>query len=136
MRFTVLLLLASAPAIAGNWRGYLVDSKCFAAEERNVSPGDIMPHSDSDMDEEIRYCVAKAKTRNFAVVQEDWSSLKFDPAGNAKAAELIGRIGKKPFLRVDVKGELSKDTIKVESISVETPGTRSTPSSSPKIARE
>jgi len=140
MRLAILLLLAATPVVAASWTGYLVDSKCYAAEERNVNPGDTDPHGDSDMDEEIRYCVAKVKTKDFGVVPEDWNGLKFDAAGNAKAAGIVAKIGKKPFLRVSVEGELNGGTIKVESITVQqkdvTPGRRPTISSSPRIVRE
>jgi hypothetical protein len=136
MRFAILLLLASGPGFAASWSGYLVDSKCYGAQERNVYPWDTMPHVDSDMDYQIRYCVPKAKTKDFAVVTADWTRLKFDPAGNAKAATIVGKIGKKPFLRVDVDGELNKGVITVQSISVENPGRRSTTSSPPGSAPE
>jgi hypothetical protein len=95
-----------------------------------------MPHTDGDMDAEIRYCTVKPKTKVFAIVEADWTRLKFDPAGNAKAVELVRKAGRNPFLGVDVKGELNKGTINVESISVEAPGTRSKISSVPGNAHE
>ena len=115
-RFAVLLFLVSASAMAGNWQGVLVDSKCYASEERNVNPADTAM-ADRDMNGEVRYCSPSAKTKAFAVVQPDWSSLKFDTAGDAKAAELVRKAGRKPFFRVVVTGERTKDTINVKSIS-------------------
>ena len=112
------LLLAAAPAFAGTWTGYLVDSKCYGAEERNVNPNDTNPHGDSDMAAEIRYCAATAKTRAFAVVDAEWNRLKLDAAGNAQAADLARKAGKTRFLRVDVSGELQKGMLVVKSISV------------------
>jgi hypothetical protein len=50
------------------------------------------------MDEEIRNCLPKAKTKAFAIVREGWSRLELDAAGNAKAAELVGKIGKECVL--------------------------------------
>jgi len=130
------LLLAAAPAFGATWTGYLVDSKCYGAEERNVNPWDTAPHADSDMDQEIRYCAVKPKTRAFAVVGADWNRLKFDAEGNAQAAELARKAAKTRFLRVDVTGYLHQDTIAVTSISPAPPGTRSTTSSRPGIAHE
>ena len=45
MRLTILAVafcLESASGFAENWSGTLVDSKCFASEERNVSPTDTL----------------------------------------------------------------------------------------------
>jgi hypothetical protein len=117
VRFTCLLCLSSALSFAESWSGNLVDSKCYAAEERNVNPTDTQPYADRDRNLEIRYCSPSAKTKSFAVVQPDGSSLKFDTAGNAKAAGLVQKSGKKAQLYVAVTGELNKNTIQVESIS-------------------
>jgi len=136
LRWVIPLLFMAAPAFSGTWTGYLVDSKCYGAEERNVNPGDVNPHADSDMDQEIRYCAVKAKTKAFAVVGEDWNRLKFDAAGDVQAAELARTAGKTRFLRVDVSGERSKDLIRVRSITGAAPGKRSTTSSGPAIVPE
>lgn len=113
-----LLFLASAPSFAGTWSGYLVDSKCYDISEQNVNPWDTSTAVDRDKDLEIRLCSPNAKTKAFAVVQMDWLSLKLDAAGNAKAAELLRRIGKKSAFLVTVTGEKNKATIKVDSISI------------------
>jgi len=136
MRVAILLLLLAGPGLAASWSGYLVDSKCYAALQRNRNPRDMAPQVDRDMDYQIRYCVPKAKTKAFAIVLEDWSPLKFDPSGNAKAAALVAKIGRKPFLRVNVSGELNNGVITVQSIAVENPGKQSTTSSPPGSAHE
>ncbi len=115
-RLAVFLFLASGPAWADGWSGMLVDSKCYASEERNVNPTDTAM-ADRDMNGEVRYCSPSAKTKAFAVVQPDWSSLKFDSAGDAKAAELVRKAGRKSYFSVVVTGERTKDTINVKSIS-------------------
>ncbi len=117
VRFASLLCLSSALSFAANWSGTLVDSKCYAAEERNVNPTDTEPYADRDRNLEIRYCSPNGKTKSFAVVQPDGASLKFDSAGNVKAADLVQKTGKRPRLYVAVTGELNKNTIQVESIS-------------------
>jgi hypothetical protein len=136
MRFAILLLLAPGSGFAASWSGYLVDSKCYGALERNVNPRDAVSTVDRDMDYQIRYCVPKAKTKSFAVVTADWTRLKFDPVGNTKAAAIVRKVGKKRFLRVDVDGELQNGVLNVQSISVESPGTRSTTSSPQGSAHE
>jgi hypothetical protein len=110
--------LASALGLAENWSGALVDPKCYEALERNVSPRDTLIYVDRDTNQEIRYCTPNAKTKLFGIVEHDGTNWRFDPAGNAKAAELVRTIHKKDRLDVIVTGEMSGKTIKVDSISV------------------
>jgi len=117
LRF-LILLLAPSMALAENWSGFLVDSRCYASEERNVNAADTQPHVDSDMNWQVRFCAAGTKTRDYAVVPEDWQSLKFDPAGNARAHELVRQLARKHLLRVVVSGDRNRKTIQVRSISV------------------
>jgi hypothetical protein len=118
MRLAVILYLSSALSFAGNWSGALVDSKCYDAEERNVNPRDTLTYVDRDRSQEIRYCSPSAKTKSFAVVQFDGLSFKFDSAGNAKAAALVPKTAKKSHLSVAVTGEINRNTIAVDSISI------------------
>jgi hypothetical protein len=118
MRLAVLLGLSSGLSFAGTWSGVLVDSKCYDAEERNVNPTDTLTSVDRDGNLEIRYCSPSAKTKSFAVVRSDGPSLHLDSAGNAKAAELVPKTRKKSRLAVAVIGEISGDTIKVDSIAI------------------
>ncbi len=113
-----LLCLSPVLSFAGSWSGSLVDSKCYDALERNVNPTDTLYNVDRDGYREIRYCSPTTKTKYFAVVPFDGPSLKLDPAGNTKAAELVRQIGKKSHLIVAVTGEPIKNTIKVDSISI------------------
>jgi hypothetical protein len=117
-RLVALVCFASTLCLAGSWPGYLVDSKCYDAEERNVNPGSTLMDVNRDRNFEIRYCTANAKTKAFAIVpQEGAMSLKLDSAGNAKAAELIRQTGRKSFFLVTVTGELVRNVVNVESIS-------------------
>ena len=133
MRTGILFLAALAPAFAGDWTGFLVDSGCYAALERNVNPGDANPHLDSDMNYEIRYCSPGPKTRNFALVRSDWNSISFDDAGNAKAGRLMQGGGKRHFFWVAVHGEPDRNRIRVDTI---TPARPPATSSVPRISRE
>ena len=118
IRLAALLCLSSALGFAGIWSGALVDSKCYDSEEHNVNPTDTLTNVDRDKNLEIRYCSPSAKTKSFAVVLQDGLSFKLDSAGNAKAAELFRRTGKKSLFAVAITGEMSRTTIKVDSISM------------------
>ena len=112
------ILLPYVSVFAQSWSGYLVDSKCYDAEERNVNPFDTSPEVDRDKDLDIRLCTPSLKTKSFAVVPEDGSTnLKLDPVGTEKAIALIRKTGKKSFRKVTVTGEMNKNTVKVNSIS-------------------
>jgi hypothetical protein len=118
MRLVAVLFLASVSCLAGTWSGALVDAKCYDTEERNVSPTDTLTAVDRDKSWEIRYCSPRAKTKSFEFVrQDDGQSFKLDSAANAKAAELFQKTGKKRFFAVNITGEMSGDTIKVDSVS-------------------
>ncbi|MEI9972254.1 MAG: hypothetical protein WDO73_09495 [Ignavibacteriota bacterium] len=64
----------------------------------------------------LRQCSPGEKTKAFAVVLASWDSLKFDPVGNAKAAEIVKNLDKKTAVQVVVTGERAKSTIRVDSI--------------------
>jgi hypothetical protein len=117
MRLAALFCLTSTLSFGGSWPGTLVDSKCYASEERNVNPTDTLTHVDRDQNQEIRYCSPSAKTKSFALVQQDGRSFQLDSTGNARAAELVRKTGKRSRLAVVLTGELSGNTIQVESIS-------------------
>jgi len=118
MRLAALFCLSSALSFAGIWTGALVDSKCYASEERNVNPTDTMTYVDRDRNLEIRFCTPRAKTKSFAIVQADGTVVTLDAGGNAKAAELVRGTGKQSRFAVAVTGALSKDTISVDSIAM------------------
>jgi hypothetical protein len=117
-RLAALLALSSALSLAETWSGSLVDSKCYGYEEHNVNPTDTLTSVDRDQNQEIRYCSPNPKTRAFVFVQHDGTSFALDSAGNAKAAALIQATGKKHPFPVVVTGEMSKNTIKVDSVSL------------------
>ena len=116
-RLALSLCLSSVIASAGTFSGSLVDSKCFAAEERNVNPTDTQTSVDRDQNLEVRYCAPRAKTKSFAVIAPDGTIYALDAAGNLKAAALVRNAGKKSRLAVAVNGELNRNTIQVDSIS-------------------
>lgn len=117
LRVAALCCLSAASGFAGTWTGYLVNSKCFASLERNVNPDDTQGYVDHDRNWEIRYCSPNAKTKLFAVVEQDGTAFNLDAPGDAKAIDLLRKTGKKRYFGVLVTGERNKDTVKVDSIS-------------------
>lgn len=118
LRVAASLVLSSALSFAGNWSGVLVDAKCFSSEERNVNPTDTLTNVDRDRNLEIEYCSPRTKTKSFAVVQRNGLSFYLDSAGNAQAVELVRKTGKKSVFPVVITGEMTKNTVKVDSISM------------------
>jgi len=117
LRLAALFCLAPALGIAESWSGALVDSRCYDSVTRNVNPTDTMSSVDRDKDWDVRYCTPKAKTRTFTVVPlNGMPSFQLDSSGNTKAAALVWKTGKKPFFAVVVTGQMSKRTVKVDSI--------------------
>lgn len=114
-----LIFLAATPAFANTWSGVLVDSRCYAAEERSVNPNYTYNHAYRDSDLEIRMCSPNAKTKSFSVVVHSGFGFRLDPAGSERAAEIVRQIGTKHRVNVTVTGEMSKDGIEVGSISVD-----------------
>ncbi len=112
-----LLCLGPATGFAGAWSGFLVDSKCYEAEERNRNPTTTLEAVNRDRDEEIRYCRPRAKTQSFTLVDRDGISFKLDSGVNVRAAELVRNSAHTRELAVQVTGEKSGNTIKVDTIS-------------------
>jgi hypothetical protein len=116
LRLTALFCWSAVLGLAASWSGNLVDSKCYASEERNVNPTDTLTSVDRDGNREIRYCSPSKKTKSFTVVLPD-GSFNLDPSGNAKAAELVRKTGKRSPLGVVIRGEIGGKVIRVDSIS-------------------
>ena len=115
-RLTASLFLLAALSFAGTWSGSLVDSKCYASEQRNVNPTDTLTLVDRDQNLAIRYCSAKSKTKSFAIVQHNGVSLQLDIEGNAKAAALVQKSRKRSPFAVDFTGEILGTRVKLDSI--------------------
>jgi hypothetical protein len=118
VRLVVLLCLSSALGFAANWSGSLVDSRCYANEERNINPTETLQYVDRDTNYELRYCAPSAQTKSFTFVDHQGTSFQLDSAGITKAADLVRKTGKKAPFAVNVTGELNKNAIGVETISL------------------
>jgi hypothetical protein len=115
MRLASLVFCLSTVGFAGTWSGYLVDSRCYADQQANVSEDATVASEDMKMD--LGYCSPNTKTKKFAVVLNDWNSLKLDSAGNARAAGLVRQAHKGYGWEITVGGLRHKNTIKVASLS-------------------
>ena len=118
MRLVAVFCVLSGLAFAENWRGALVDAKCYDAEQRNVSPRNSNFWVNRDRGMEVWYCAPQKKTKSFEIVDYDGYVYKFDSAGDSKAAQLLQTAGKKSTYVVDVTGLVSQNTIAVQSIAL------------------
>jgi len=72
----------------------------------------------SNPDAHTRECALKCAASGFGIVTKDNKFLKLDAAGNAEVVNALKASDKKDHLRVDVKGDVEGDTLKVSSIKV------------------
>ena len=104
--FFLLLGLCGMPALAAveTYKDVpLVDSNC----SKKVA---------ADPDSHTRACALKCAASGFGIVTQDKQFLKFDAEGNTKIVEALKASDKKDHLRVDVRGDVQGDTLKVTSI--------------------
>jgi hypothetical protein len=67
-------------------------------------------------DAHTRDCALACAKSGFGIVTKDQQFLKFDAPGNAKITEALKESSKKDHLRVNVKGDVQGDTLKVTSV--------------------
>ena len=115
MRLASLLFCVSTVGFASTWSGFLVDSRCYAIGQANVSQDANV--TSRNMSQQIRTCTAKSDTRHFGVVPADWKGFRFDPKGNAQAARLVQKRRKGTVMMVTVAGVRQGNRIKVASLS-------------------
>jgi hypothetical protein len=117
MRVVFLLCFAAVQTFAATWSGMLVDSNCYASEQRNVNSKDTLTNVDRDQNLEIQMCYAKPHTKSFAVVDQNGGSFGLDAAGNAKAAALVQGANLHHRVYVTVTGQMTGGIITVKSMS-------------------
>jgi hypothetical protein len=115
LRFAFLLSLTSGLSFAESWAGALVDARCYATAQNNVSQGH--PGS-TDSRRAIRSCSPNENTTLFSVVPKIGMAVNLDPDGNEKARKLVLKEGKKSPFIVSVTGDKTEDTVKVSTISI------------------
>jgi hypothetical protein len=114
LRLLLLASLTSALSLAESWSGLLVDSRCYTSSQNNMKAGSH-PAS-TDIGRTLRVCAATARTRAFAIVQHDGTSVGLDADGNQKAHELVMKRGKMSQYEVNVTGDMIQNTLKVATI--------------------
>ena len=84
----------------------------------NVSVVDVNCSSKvaDNADAHTRDCALKCEKSGFGIVTEDKQFLKFDAAGNAKIMKQLHKSKEADHLRVNVKGDVDGDMLKVDSI--------------------
>ena len=115
LRLAFLLPIVPALCFAGSWNGALVDARCFASTQQNLSHGH--PGS-TDTKHAVRSCSPNAKTDSFSIVEQVGMAFNLDSSGNEKAHALVVKQGKKAPFRVHVTGDMDQDTLKVDTISM------------------
>jgi hypothetical protein len=110
-----LLLTLACLSFAASWSGALVDAKCYTSAQQNTSHGH--PGS-TDTKRAIRSCSPNENTTLFSVVQRVGMTFTLDSDGNEKARQLVLKEGKKSPFMVDVSGEITQDSLKVNTISI------------------
>ncbi len=101
-----LMTMLALPVLAAEWKdAALVDVQCSAKAK-------------ADPDSHSRQCAMGCAKSGFGIYTSDGKFLKLDSKGNEQAMEALKKTDKKDHLRVNVKGEQSGDTIKVESLSL------------------
>jgi len=92
----------------------------FAAEWNNAPVVDVQcsARTKADPDSHTKECALRCAKSGFGIYTSDGQFLKFDPKGNEAFLNALKSSSKKDHLRVNVKGQQSGDTIKVESLNL------------------
>ncbi len=115
LRLALLLPLAPALSFAATWTGALVDARCFASAQQNISHGH--PGS-TDTKAAVRSCSPNHKTDSFSLVERVGMTFNLDSHGNEKAHELVLKGHHKAPFMVHVTGDVDQETLKVGTISM------------------
>lgn len=88
---------------------------------KNASMVDVMCSGQSagNPDAHTRACALQCQDNGYGIYTKDGKFLKFDSQGNAKAVAALKASPKTDHLRVDVTGEESGGTLKVESLKLD-----------------
>ena len=113
-----LLAGAAVMASAAQVHGILIDQMCSAKAEVRLVPGPRLEGGMIVAEAHTRECDLKpaCEKSGYGVFTDGNKFLKFDSAGNHKALEALRASKKLDDLTVEVTGEITGDTIKVESL--------------------
>ncbi len=102
----LLPLLLPSLAAAETWKNVsLVDTHCAAKAKANP-------------DAHTRACALQCRGFGYGVLTADGEYLRLDVAGNRQAEEVLKKSSQADHLRVNVTGERSGNTIKVQSLTL------------------
>ena len=92
----------------------LAETKTF----NDVSVVDVMcsKKAAANPDAHTRACALQCEDSGYGILTSDGTFLKFDADGNAKMTAELKASKKTDHLRVNVKGNVDGDTIKVDSV--------------------
>lgn len=111
-RMLLLMFVAAAVAPvlqAETWKNVpLIDKMCSAKAEFKADP-----------DSHPTKCAIQCQASDYGILTPDGSFLKFDAAGNDRAAAALKATKKTDHLRVEVQGERKGDEILVKSLSLD-----------------
>ena len=113
-----LLAGAAVMASAAQVHGILIDQMCSAKAEVRLVPGPRLEGGMIVAEAHTRECDLKpaCEKSGYGVFTDGNKFLTFDSAGNHKALEALRASNKLDDLTVEVTGEITGDTIKVESL--------------------
>lgn len=98
----------------------LLATPAFAAPKtfKDVSVVDVNCSNKvaDNADAHTRDCALKCEKSGFGIVTADKQFLKFDAAGNAKIIKQLEKSKEADHLRVNVKGDVDGDVLKVDSV--------------------
>lgn len=98
----------------------LMAAPAFAATEsfNDVSVIDVScsKKAAANADAHTKECALACQKSGFGILTEDQKFLKFDAKGNKEILKELKASDKTDHLRVDVKGDVEGDTLKVESV--------------------
>ncbi len=92
----------------------------MAEEFKNAAVVDVQCSSKmaKNPDAHTKSCALQCQKGGFGIYTSDGKFLKFDSSGNQKLLDALKATDKTDHLRVNVKGDVAGDTIKVQSLSM------------------
>ena len=110
VRIAVFALAAgglAATLTAGTWKNVsLIDTQC-------------VDKAKADPDKHTKKCALACEDGGYGILTAEGKFLKFDAAGNEKAAKALEATSKTDHLRATVEGTVSGDEIKVASLKID-----------------
>jgi hypothetical protein len=116
--FGLVLAASAISASAAQIQGVLMDRKCSSTAEEHLVPGTGLVGGRSVAEAHLRDCalMPECQKSGYGVYTDDNKFLAFDEAGNRLALNALKASRKLDDLEVEVTGEITGGTIKVQSL--------------------